>query len=172
MIKRENKFKVDYGYNEIYNHYNEFTTKPLTKEKYNSVFKNIFENMMLDIIKKGKSIEFPYKFGNLEIQKRKQKIIYNTDGSVNRIHYKVDWKATKDHWACIYKNLNSDEIKTIKGKPKIYCKNKYRMSFKYIKNNAHYKAKSVIMFIPNRKWCRELANHLKNNPYATDYKEQ
>ena len=46
------------------------------------------------------------------------------------------------------------------------------MSFKYIKDNAKYKAKSVIMFIPNRKWCRELATHLKTNPYQTDYKEQ
>jgi len=102
----------------------------------------------------------------------KQKIIYNSDGDVNRICYKVDWLATKEHWKKVYSDKTPEEIKLIKNKTKIYCKNKYRMYFKYVKDTAQYKAKSVVMFIPNRKWCRELANHLKTNPYTTDYKEQ
>lgn len=175
MISRKdskNKFNVDLGYDDIYNHYKQYSPTPLDKKTYNKVFTNIFDKMMDLVIKDGYSLKFPYKFGDLEIQKRKQKIVYSKDGTVNRIYYKVDWLATKEHWKKVYGNIPAEELKAIKGKPKIYCKNKYRMSFKYVKDAAQYKSKSVVMFIPNRKWCRELANHLKTNPYKTDYKEQ
>ena len=168
----KNKFNVDIGFDEIYNHYKTNSTYPLDKKQYNKVFTSIFDSIMNIIIKDGYSLNFPNKFGKLEIQKRKQKIIYNSDGNVNRICYKVDWLATKEHWKKVYSDKTPEEIKLIKNKTKIYCKNKYRMYFKYVKDTAQYKAKSVVMFIPNRKWCRELANHLKTNPYATDYKEQ
>jgi hypothetical protein len=168
----KNKFEVNIGYNEIYNHYKEHSPNGVDKKKHNKVFSEIFDNIMELVIKEGYNIKFPHKFGSLEIQKKKQKIVYNTDGSVNRIYYKVDWDATKKHWKNKYGDIPLNELKDIKNKPKIYCKNKYRMKFKYIKDDATYKSKSVVMFIPNRKWCRELANHLKTNPYATDYKEQ
>ena len=167
----KNKFSANIGYNDIYNHYKEYSPNPVDKKKHNEIFSDIFENIMNLIIKQGFSLKFPNKFGDLEIQKKKQKIVYNTDGSVNRIYYKVDWDATKKYWKDKYGDLPFDELRNIKNKPKIYCKNKYRMKFKYIKDDANYRAKSVVMFIPNRKWCRELANHLKTNPYATDYKD-
>jgi hypothetical protein len=175
MISRKNsknKFNVDLGYDDIYDHYKQFSPIPLDKKTHNKVFTDIFDKMMNLIIKEGYSLKFPHKFGDLEIQKKKQKIVYNEDGGVNRICYKVDWLATKEHWKQVYGDLPAEQLKQIKGKTRVYCKNKYRMSFKYIKDNAKYKAKSVIMFIPNRKWCRELATHLKTNPYQTDYKEQ
>ena len=168
----KNKFDVNIGYDDIYNHYKKTSSSSISKEKYNAVFNDVFNELMDMVIKKGYSLKFPHKFGSLEIQKKKQKIVYNTDGSVNRIYYKVDWDATKKHWKNKYGDIPLNELKDIKNKPKIYCKNKYRMKFKYIKDDATYKSKSVVMFIPNRKWCRELANHLKTNPYATDYKEQ
>jgi len=175
MISRKdskNKFNVDLGFDDIYNHYKKSSPTPLDKKRYNDVFTSIFDSIMNTIIKDGYSINFPYKFGKLEIQKRKQKIIYDNQGNVNRIYYKVDWLATKEHWKKVYGDLSAEQLKEIKGKTKIYCKNKYRMSFKYVKDSAQYKSKSVVMFIPNRKWCRALANHLKTNPYQTDYKEQ
>lgn len=175
MISRKdskNKFNVDLGFDDIYNHYKGYSPYPLDKKKYSKVFTEVLGEMMNLIIKDGYSLNFPHKFGKLEIQKRKQKIIYDTNGNVNRIYYKVDWLATKEHWKKIYGDLSTEELKAIKGKTRIYCKNKYRMSFKYVKDSAQYKSKSIVMFIPNRKWCRELASHLKANPYQTDYKEQ
>jgi nucleoid DNA-binding protein len=168
----KNKFDINIGYDDIYNHYKKTSSSSISKEKYNAVFNDVFNELMDMVIKKGYNLKFPHKFGNLEIQKKKQKIVYNTDGTVNKICYKVDWKSTKEYWNKIYGDLSKEELKTITNKPKIYCKNKYRMKFKYIKNDACYKGKSLVMFIPTRKWCRELANHLKTNPYATDYKEQ
>lgn len=174
MIRKgsKNKFEADLGYKEIYKFYKKQSSNPLDKTTYNKVFTQIFDNIMNTVIKDGTNIQFPNKFGNLEIQKKKQKIVYNEDGTVNRICFKVDWDATKKHWNTIYGDKSFQELKEIKNKPKVYCKNKYRMSFKYIKTNAHYKGKSVVMFIPSRKWCRELSTHLKTNPYKTDYKEQ
>jgi len=175
MISRKdskNKFNVDLGYDDIYNHYKQFSPSPVDKKKHNKIFTEVMGNLMDSVIKEGFSVKFPSNFGSFEIQKKKQKVVYNKDGSVNRICFKIDWGATKKYWSEKYKGLSQEELKEIKNKPNVYCKNKYRMSFKYIKDNAKYKAKSVVMFIPNRKWCRELANHLKTNPYNTDYKEQ
>ncbi len=83
-----------------------------------------------------------------------------------------DERATQIFNSLLKKYIPDEELKQIKNKPKIYCKNKYRMKFKYIKDKAVYKGKSAVMFIPSRKWCRELAVHLKTDPYRTDYKEQ
>lgn len=167
----KNKFDINIGYDDIYNHYKNSTSSTISKEKYNNVFTQVFDELMDMVIKNGYSLKFPHKFGTLEIQKKKQKIVYSKDGTVNRICYKVDWKATKEYWKKVYGDISAEELKAITNKPKIYCKNKYRMKFKYIKNDAQYKGKSLVMFIPTRKWCRELANHLKSDPYKTDYKE-
>lgn len=174
MIRKgsKNKFQANIKYENIYNHYIDNSNSPVDRRTHSRTTERIFGGLMELMIKEGFSLTFPSKFGKMEIQKRKQKITYNEDGSVNRIHYKIDWNATKKHWSKVYGDITPEELKNIKNKPKVYCKNKYRMSFKYLKNSAQYKSKSVVMFIPSRKWCRELASHLKNNPYQTDYKEQ
>jgi len=167
----KNKFKTDLGYNEIYNHYVSNSEMPINKSKHSEVLTSIFENIMNTAIKEGKTIKFPLKFGNFNVQKKKQKIVYNKDGSINRICFKTDFGATNQYWKSLYPDKTYEEILKIPNKTKVYCKNKYRMKFKYDKSEAHYKGKSVIMFIPSRNWCREMSKHLKTNPYATDYKE-
>lgn len=174
MIRKgsKNKFQANLKYEDIYNHYISNSDSPVDRRTHSRATQRIFGGLMNLIIKEGFSLKFPNKFGTLEIQKKKQKINYNEDGTVNRICYKIDWGNTKKHWEKLYGNISPEELKQIKNKPKVYCKNKYRMKFKYIKTDAHYKSKSVVMFIPSRKWCRELAHHLKTDPYRTDYKEQ
>lgn len=169
---KPDKFKCNLKHKDLYNYYKSNVIEPLTHKQHSQIMDDVFESVMQMVIKEGLSVKFPYKFGKLEIQKRKQKIKYNTDGTVNRICYKIDWQKTKQHWNEIYGNIGFEELKKITNKPKIYHNNKFRMSFKYLKTEAQYKNKSVIMFIPSRKWCRELAHHLKTDPYKTDYKEQ
>jgi len=99
---------------------------------------------------------------------------FSTEHDFVIINYDIikNFHDTKKNWQTVYGDISAEELKQIKNKPKIYCKNKFRMKFKYIKDKAVYKGKSAVMFIPSRKWCRELATHLKTNPYRTDYKEQ
>jgi hypothetical protein len=174
MIRKgsKNKFDMHNTYEDIYKHYKVTSDKPVDKAVHAVVLADTFETLMGMVIKDGFLLQFPHKFGSIEIQKKKQQIIYNEDGSINRIAYKIDWGETKKHWQTVYGDIPYDALKQIKNKPKIYCKNKYRMKFKYIKDKAVYKGKSAVMFIPSRKWCRELATHLKTDPYRTDYKEQ
>ena len=174
MIRKgsKNKFSVQNTYEDIYKHYKTASDNPIDKAKHADIIEDTFEALMHMIIKDGFALKLPNKFGAIEIQKKKQQIIYNEDGSINRIAYKIDWGETKKHWQTVYGDTSPEDLKQIKNKPKIYCKNKYRMKFKYIKDKAVYKGKSAVMFIPSRKWCRELATHLKTDPYRTDYKEQ
>ena len=49
MISRKdskNKFNVDLGYDDIYNHYKQYSPTPLDKKTYNKVFINIFDNFL------------------------------------------------------------------------------------------------------------------------------
>ena len=126
MVRKgsKNKFDVDLGYTHIYSFYKKESTKVLDKTKYNKVFTQIFENLMNLVIEDGFNLQFPNKFGNLEIQKKKQKIVYNENGSVNRICFKIDWGETKKHWKTVYGDLSEEELKTIPNKPRIYFKNK------------------------------------------------
>jgi hypothetical protein len=174
MIRKgsSNKFKADFKYKDIYNHYKTQSVKPITKEQHSKVLTDTFEEVLKLVITNAFKVKFPHKFGELEIMKKEQKIVYDPDGSINRISYKVDWKATNEYWKKLYPELSTEEIRSLTDKPKIYCKNKYRMYFKYHKTDAVYKNKSVVMFIPSRTWCRKLANHLQTDPYKTDYKEK
>tara|TARA_R110000868_G_scaffold203994_2_gene452023 strand:+ start:758 stop:1282 length:525 start_codon:yes stop_codon:yes gene_type:complete len=167
-----NKFKANYKYKDIYNHYKTESVKPIAKEQHSKVLADAFEGILNLVITSAFKLKFPHKFGELEIMKKEQKIVYDPDGGINRISYKVDWKATNSYWKTLYPDLSPTELKKLKDKPKIYCQNKYRMFFKYHKTDAIYKNKSVVMFIPSRTWCRKLANHLQTDPYKTDYKEK
>lgn len=172
MKQRPHKFITHIKTIDFYKYYKSNTTKPISSTQYGLILEDVFKELMTKVIKDAYCLTLPHKFGKLEIQKREQKITYNKDGSLNSICYKVDWGATKQHWKKVYGDLTLEQLKKIKNKPKIYCKNKYRMSFKYLKNEKGYKGQSVVMFIPSRYWCRFLKDHLKNDPYRTDYKEQ
>lgn len=172
MITRDRKFKVNIKTVDFYKHYKKTSGNKIDELLYSKIVDDLFGELMLKIIKDGFSLNLPCKFGKIEIQKKEQKITYNKDGSVNRICYKVDWGATKAYWKEVYGDLTVEQLKQIKNKPKIYCKNKYRMGFKYVKPVKGYRGQSVVMFIPTRYWCRFLKDHLKTDPYRTDYKEQ
>ena len=104
MIRKgsKNKFDMHNTYEDIYKHYKVTSDKPVDKAVHAVVLADTFETLMGMVIKDGFLLQFPHKFGSIEIQKKKQQIIYNEDGSINRIAYKIDWGETKKHWQTVY----------------------------------------------------------------------
>jgi hypothetical protein len=138
---------------------------------YNRVREDIHKELSL-LIYKGKQITFPHRFGSMRIAKRERKIVYNKDGTINKLNYKVDWGQTKAYWRNEkYKGLTDEEILAIKGKPKIYCKSKFRYRFKYDKTKAVYINKSLIYFIGSRDLCRNFKTFCDLNLNKYDYFE-
>lgn len=171
MIKRtegknNSNFKTDLFYSEYKNHVKE----PLSKKDFSNVRDELYSEISNVLYNEGQ-FKFPFKFGTLKIEKRKRKIAYNADGTINKIGYKVDWKKTKDYWGTKYPGLSQEELKQIKGKVKIYCESEWRLSIKYDKTKALYINKNFIWFRPSRTLARGLKTFVDNNPQI-DYKEK
>ena len=142
----------------------------LSKKEYNLVRDTLYEEMINTLYSNGE-FKLPFKFGTIRILKRQRKITYNTDGSINKIGYKVDWKKSKDYWSIKYPGLSQEELKLIKNKTKIYCESEWRLFINYAKNTAHYINKNYTWFKPSRNLARGLKAFVDSNP-KIDYKEK
>lgn len=171
MIKRtEGKFNATFKKNEFYNEYKNSCKNPLSKDVFSNVRECLYQELSNMLYTEGE-FKFPFKFGDMKIQKRQRKIVYNKDGSINKIGYKVDWKKTKEYWKEKYPGLTPEELKQIKGKTKIYCNSEWRLSINYMKAQSQYINKCLIWFKPCRDLSRGLKSFVDNNPNI-DYKEK
>lgn len=171
MIKRsEGKINATFKSNDFYKEYLSSSKNHLNRITYSNVRNELYSELSNILYEEGE-FKLPFKFGNMKIQKKQRKIVYNSDGTINKIGYKVDWKKTKEYWATKYPGLTPEELKEIKGKTKIYCTSEWRLSINYIRAKAHYINKSIVWFKPSRDLARGLKKFVDNNPNI-DYKEK
>ena len=171
MIKRtKGRNNATFKQSDFYKEYSNSIENPLSSKQYSDVRKELYLAIVQEIYEEGDFI-FPHRFGKVSILKRKRKIVYNADGSINKINYKVDWKATKEYWSEKYPDMTPEQLKDIKGKPKIYCNSEWRYYFYYNKSSALYKNKNFTWMLINRHAARGLKNYLDDNPHR-DFKEK
>lgn len=171
MIKRsEGVLNANFKTDDFYKEYKAQVTKPLSKKEYSDIRDSLYKELSQILYSEGR-FKLPFKFGTLKIEKRRRKIIYNEDGTINKIGYKVDWKKTKDYWGVKYPGLSQEELKLIKNKTKIYCESEWRLGFKYDKHYAHYINKNFTWFKASRALARGLKQFTDLNPNI-DYKEK
>ena len=163
------KIKCSVKLLDFYKDYKKKSKKPIDYSKYSEISKELSKGMVEVLFNTG-LLKLPL-MGNINIYKRKRKIVYNEDGTLNKIGYKVDWKKTKEYWGVKYPGLNAEQLKEIKGKTKIYCDSEFRLFFKYDKRSAKYRGKLLLYFIPVRQVCRKLNKFVNENKHI-DYKEK
>lgn len=171
MITRtKGKINATFKSDDFYKEYKTQVNSPLPKAKYNSIRQDIYDELCQEIYKNGQ-YKFKFHFGDIQILKSKRKISYNSNGSINKINYKVDWKKTKEYWKEKYPGLTQEELKQIKGKTKIYCDSEWRLRIVYQKRKAIYINKNFLWFKPARTFSRGLKVFVDSNP-TIDYKEK
>jgi hypothetical protein len=167
--RMKEKIKCSVKLMDFYKYYKKESKNPVDYSKYSEISKELSEGM-IDILYNQGELKLPL-MGRINIFKRKRKIVYNEDGTINKIGYKVDWKKTKEYWGVKYPGYTKEQLKAIKGKTKIYCESEFRLFFKYDKRSSKYKGKSFLYFIPVRQVCRNLNKFVNENKYI-DYKEK
>ena len=171
MIKRtEGRHNANFKGKEFYKAYRKEVTKPLTEETYNKV-RNLFYKLLIEKLYEESQVKLPKRFGTVKILKTKRRIVYNDDGSINKIGYKVDWKKTKDYWAEKYPGKTPEDLKLIMNKPKIYCESEWRYSFNWRRTSAKFVNKTLVWMLVSRNTARGLNTFMKTNPHI-DYKEK
>jgi hypothetical protein len=171
MITRsEGKINSTFKGDAFYKEYKKEVTIPVSKTDYSAIRDLLYKEMIVSLYNEGE-FKFPFKFGTLKILKKKRRITYNSDGTINKIGYKIDWKQTKDYWGIKYPGLSQEELKLIKNKTKIYCESEWRLYMSYIKNTAHYVNKHYTWFKPSRNLARGLKSFIDSHP-KIDYKEK
>jgi nucleoid DNA-binding protein len=121
--------------NDIYNEYTGDTFFPVEKKVFLSIF-NKFTKFIINKVLGGDEVQL-YRMGFLKIKGKKNKIIYNEDGTVKGIS--PNWKKTKLLWD------SNEEAK--KNKKLVYNTNEHsdgiRYSFKWSKTNLILKFKTL-----------------------------
>ena len=171
MIKRtQGKLNSNFKTDSFYKEYKSHVDSPLDKKAFSEVREALYSEISNMLYETGE-FKFPFRFGTIKILKRKRKIVYNPDGSINKVGYKVDWKKTKEYWETKYPGLTQEELKLIKGKTKIYCESEWRLSINYQKRTAHYINKNFMWFRAARDTARGLKAYVDTHP-KIDYKEK
>jgi nucleoid DNA-binding protein len=170
ILRTKGKNNANFKSDEFYKEYCTIVKEPLPKKEFNSVREAIYDEIVKALYREGE-IKLHYKFGTLAILKEKRKITYNKDGTINKVNYKVDWKKTKEYWAEKYPGLSQEELKLIKGKPKVYCDTEWRYTFNYLRQKGHYINKNFLWMIICRDAARGLKTYVDANPHV-DYKEK
>ncbi len=162
--KYKDKFKHDYGMQNIYQFYKSKYSDPTNYSTFAKVV-DTFNSILIEEIFKGAYITLPYSLGDLFIYKYKPKYKFDEDGQIitQGKHKMIDYKATKELWAdhpelvhkqvVCYDNFHTDGYK-------------FSISWKrYHTLRAH----KLYNFIPARGFRRGLAAHLRKNPNQDYY---
>lgn len=162
--KSRDKFKHDYGMNNIYQFYKKTYNDVVDYTTFSKVI-DLFNLKIIEEIYNGAYITLPYSLGDLFINKYKPKYKFDQDGQIiTKGKYKlIDYKATKELWSehpelihkqiVCYDNFHTDGYK-------------FRINWKrYHTLRAH----KLYNFIPARAFQRGLAAYLRKNPNQDYY---
>jgi len=140
-------------------------------------FSNILKDFNLELAKLilEENVEFrmPSNLGTVRMRKKKKKILFHEDGSINTSNLCVDWKATKDFWAKEYPGLDAKELKAIRYKKLIYHLNEHTETFTvrlyWKKHASRIVNKKVYSLFLTRANKRRVAELLKTDPNINYY---
>lgn len=124
--------------------------RPLKEHEFYSIVRGI-NKLMGDEVTMGKSVDFPYKLGHLELRKTTAGVSFK-DGKL-RITYPIDWDSTLRLW---FEDTEAREKKTL-----VRFESKDLFHVRYCKYKARYKNMSYYQFNLNRSVRRRLKDNIK-----------
>lgn len=140
-VKKRGKGKIKdvIGNEELYKFYKTNSKKPVDQKTFNSLIKDLNNKIIDKIILESEEFKMPFRLGNLRINKFEQ-----------QLH-----NRPKNKWPVDY--VKSKELGFI-----VYYEHDYVYRWKWFKNKALVKWKSIYCFKPSRASKRYLAHAIKN----------
>jgi len=95
-----NKYIVDYGSDQLYKDYVEYSGNPynLSKKQYRKVWKEFSKKLWDNIIFQNYEFVMPFRLGTIRMKYYKAKLKVLPDGSINYNKVPVDYKSTIEYW--------------------------------------------------------------------------
>lgn len=166
------EFKVTRGIKDIYRLYKE--DKISKNEEYlkYTEFANIMyaanKAVSLAVIEKGLHLKLGYKLGYLRIRKTKMRFTIKNNRLIPK-RQSIDWGASRKLWYRLYPGKTLNELKEIKGKPKIYYINEHTngevMRWYWDKTTCRVPNKKAYLFHPVKQNRLNLIKQINEGKY-------
>ncbi len=127
----------------------------LKEKEFNKITKDLNLSIQKAIIE-GLEFKMPCRLGILKILKKKRKVYFKPDGTINEKYLLINYKATEDLW-------NKDQ-EAFKNRTFIYHLDEYTFKITWEKKTTIIPFAWFYMFKPCRQFKRNLAKEIKENP--------
>lgn len=162
------KILADYKTRDIYRYYREDGGEVSDYSKFVDILSEFNEELIKSIINESYEFIMPRRLGSIRIRKKKVKIQFNEDGTIDKNRFTPDWVKTKKFWSEKYKGLSDEEIAKIPDKKIIYNLNDhtdgYRFGWYWDKVTSNIRNQSAYRLEITRNWNNYFAKQLKTNP--------
>lgn len=161
------KFIADYKTKDIYRYYREEGGKITNYKLFVNLISEFNEELIKLIVNDGYEFIMPARLGSIRIRKKKVKIEFNPDGTIDKNRLSPDWVKSKKFWAEKYKGLSDEEIAKIPDKRIIYNLNEhtdgYRFGWYWDKITSNILNQTAYRLEITRDWNNYFAQQLKTN---------
>ena len=167
LVYKRGKGKIPtaIGVGKCYEYYVAHSKNPVSNKVYRAILKEYYEGVINLIIFEGLSFYLPLGYGNIEIRKKKTKVVITKEGNIDSTRLPIDWKKSKALWEKLYPEKTAEEIKNIPNKPRVRHLNEHtdRYRFKIFWDNVicKFPRYRVYAFVPTRTFKNKVTEALK-----------
>jgi hypothetical protein len=185
VAKGEMLFRMDYNYDDIYDHYKSKYDPKMNKILFKRLCGDF--NLMLnnDIVTKSFEFKLPYRLGSVRIRTNRQKIAFKDDGKLDTKKMSIDWGGSWKMWREIYPDKTYKEIMETPNKKILMHTNEhsngYIMRWLWDKRLSNTRNQLVYIFRPVKGGYKEnediyfgkrgLSSWIKNDERTNEYFE-
>ena len=174
LVYRRGKGKIPttIGVGKCYDYYATHSKNPVSNAEYRAILKEYYDGVINLIIFEGISFYLPLGYGNIEIRKKKTKVVITKEGNIDDSRLPIDWKKSKTLWEKKYPGKTATEIAEMYNKPIVRHLNEHtdRYRFKIYWDNVicKFPKYKVYAFVPTRTFKNKVTEALKTykNLYA------
>ena len=145
----------------------------IDRKTFSNIIKDFNKEIARLIIDENMEFRMPANLGTIRIRKYKKILKFNEDGTIIKKYLGIDWPATIKHWGELYPDKTEQEIRLIKGKPRLRYLNEhtdgYVFKLYWNKHRCAIVNKRFYRLVLSRTNKRRIAYQLKNNSNANYY---
>lgn len=95
----KNIIKADYTVKDVYKFFDKkYNSRKISQTLFSKVFRELSTQIIDDVIFNNYEFTYPYRLGNLRVQRFKRKLELDEEGELITRKLNIDWKATTDLW--------------------------------------------------------------------------